>query len=147
VTLDEALAVYAEPKRGRGGRAAPAPLKELGVDPVSEKPITVRSGRYGDYVSDGETNATLRGADSPESLTFERAVELLADRRAAGPSKKKSAAEDDGEEDDGEEVDGEEDGGHEDDGEEDGGRRRRSPRRRRPRRGPRRRDATPPPRC
>jgi len=92
VTLEEALAVYAEPKRGRGGRAAPAPLKELGVDPVSEKPITVRSGRYGDYVSDGETNATLRGADSTESVTFERAVELLADRRAAGPSKKKATA-------------------------------------------------------
>ncbi len=92
VTLEEALAVYAEPKRGRGGRAAPAPLKELGVDPVSEKPITVRSGRYGDYVSDGDTNATLRGADTPESITFERAVELLADRRAAGPSKKKTAA-------------------------------------------------------
>ena len=88
VSLEEALAVYAEPKRGRGGRAAPAPLKELGVDPVSEKPITVRSGRYGDYVSDSETNATLRGADSTESVTFERAVELLADRRAAAPVKK-----------------------------------------------------------
>ncbi len=62
------------------------------MDPVSEKPITVRSGRYGDYVSDGETNATLRGADTPESITFERAVEMLADRRAAGPAKKKTAA-------------------------------------------------------
>lgn len=91
VTLEEALAIYAQPKRGRGGRAAPAPLKELGVDPVSEKPITVRSGRFGDYVSDGETNATLRGADSPESITFERAVELLSDRRAAGPAKKRGA--------------------------------------------------------
>ncbi|MGJ7439842.1 type I DNA topoisomerase [Aquipuribacter sp. MA13-6] len=91
VTLEEALAVYAQPKRGRGGRAAPAPLKELGVDPVSEKPITVRSGRFGDYVSDGETNATLRGADSTESITFERAVELLSDRRAAGPAKKRGA--------------------------------------------------------
>ncbi len=91
VTLEEALAIYAQPKRGRGGRAAPAPLKELGTDPVSEKPITVRSGRFGDYVSDGETNATLRGADSTESITFERAVELLSDRRAAGPAKKRGA--------------------------------------------------------
>jgi DNA topoisomerase I len=91
VTLEEALAIYAQPKRGRGGRAAAAPLKELGVDPVSEKPITVRSGRFGEYVSDGETNATLRGADTPESLTFERAVELLAERRAAGPAKKRGA--------------------------------------------------------
>jgi DNA topoisomerase I len=91
ITLEEALAVYAQPKRGRGGRAAAAPLKELGADPVSGGAITVRSGRYGDYVSDGETNATLRGDDTKESVTFERAVELLAERRAAGPAKKRGA--------------------------------------------------------
>ncbi|WP_336921388.1 type I DNA topoisomerase [Aquipuribacter sp. SD81] len=91
VTLEQALAIYAQPKRGRGGRAAPAPLKELGADPVSGGTITVRSGRYGDYVSDGETNATLRGDDTKESVSLERAVELLAERRAAGPAKKRGA--------------------------------------------------------
>ena len=91
ITLENSLAIFAQPKRGRGGRAAPAPLAELGTDPVSEKPITVRSGRYGDYVSDGETNATLRGADTKETVTLERAIELLADRRAAGPKKKAGA--------------------------------------------------------
>ncbi|MFC5382344.1 type I DNA topoisomerase [Aquipuribacter nitratireducens] len=89
-SLEEALAIYAQPKRGRG-RTAAAPLAELGTDPTSGGAITVRSGRYGDYVSDGETNATLRGDDTKESVTFERAVELLAERRAAGPAKKRGA--------------------------------------------------------
>ncbi|MCW2524572.1 MAG: topA [Frankiales bacterium] len=92
VSLDEALAIFAQPKlRGRRAAAAP-PLKELGVDPVSEKPMVVKDGRFGPYVTDGETNASLRRDDSVEEITDERASELLADRRARGPVKKKAAA-------------------------------------------------------
>ncbi len=80
LTVDEALALLAEPPRRRGQRAA-GPLKELGADPVSGKPMTVRTGRYGPYVTDGEVNASLRQGDSPESITVERAAELLAARR------------------------------------------------------------------
>ena len=82
VTLDEALKLLAEPKRRRGQRAAAAPLKEFGSDPASGKPVVLKSGRYGPYVTDGETNASLRKADDPETITEERAYELLADRRA-----------------------------------------------------------------
>ena len=89
VTLEEALALFAQPKT-RGRAAAAAPLKELGDDPVSGKPMVVKSGRFGPYVTDGETNASLRKGDDPESLTEERAAELLADRRAAGPAKKRA---------------------------------------------------------
>ncbi len=88
VTLDEALAIFAQPKqRGRRTAAAP-PLKELGPDPVSGRPMVVKDGRFGPYVTDGETNASLRRDDSVESLSDERAAELLADRRARGPAKK-----------------------------------------------------------
>jgi DNA topoisomerase-1 len=88
VTLDEALALLAQPKtRGRRAAAAP-PLKELGNDPVSGKPMVVKDGRFGPYVTDGETNASLRKGDDIETLTDERASELLADRRARGPVKK-----------------------------------------------------------
>ncbi len=80
LTVDEALTLLAEPPRRRGQRAA-GPLKELGADPVSGKPMTVRTGRYGPYVTDGEVNASLRQGDSPESITVERAAELLAARR------------------------------------------------------------------
>jgi DNA topoisomerase-1 len=88
VTLDEALALLAQPKQ-RGRNAAKPPLKELGDDPVSGKPIVLKEGRFGPYVTDGETNASLRSGDDIDSITSERAVELLADRRAAGPAKKK----------------------------------------------------------
>ncbi len=91
VTLDEALAIFAQPKQ-RGRRAAAAPLKELGADPVTQGQITVREGRFGPYVTDGETNASLRKGDDVESITLERAAELLADRRARGPATKKKAA-------------------------------------------------------
>ncbi len=88
ITLDEALKIYAEPKRrGRQGAATP-PLRELGVDPVSEKPMVIKDGRFGPYVTDGETNASLRKGDDVLSITDERASELLADRRARGPVKK-----------------------------------------------------------
>ena len=87
ITEDEALAIYAQPKqRGRG--AATAPLKELGNDPVSKQPVVVKAGRFGEYVTDGEFNATLRKDDSVESITLERAAELLAERREKGPAKK-----------------------------------------------------------
>ena len=91
ITLDQALAIYAQPKQ-RGRRAAAAPLKELGADPATGLPVVVKEGRFGAYVTDGETNATLRKADSVESVTIERAAELLAEKRAKGPAPKKRAA-------------------------------------------------------
>lgn len=88
ITLDEALKIYAEPKRrGRQAAAAP-PLRELGTDPASGKPMVIKDGRFGPYVTDGETNASLRKGDDVQSITDERASELLADRRARGPAKK-----------------------------------------------------------
>jgi DNA topoisomerase-1 len=89
LTVGEALALLAQPKRR--GRARP-PLKELGDDPVSGKPVVVKEGRYGPYVTDGETNASLRAADTIENVTPERAAELLQERRDKSPAKKKSAA-------------------------------------------------------
>jgi DNA topoisomerase-1 len=87
ITLDQALAIYAQPKQ-RGRRAAAPPLRELGSDPTTGLPVVVKEGRFGAYVTDGESNATLRTADSVESLTIERAAELLAEKRARGPAKK-----------------------------------------------------------
>nr|MDP9460287.1 type I DNA topoisomerase [Actinomycetota bacterium] len=74
-TLDEALAIFAQPKQ-RGRRAAAEPLKELGPDPVTQGAVTVREGRFGPYVTDGETNASLRKGDEVETITIERAAEL-----------------------------------------------------------------------
>jgi DNA topoisomerase I len=91
ITLEEALAKLAEPKQ-RGRRAAAPPLKELGDDPVSGKPVVLKEGRFGPYVTDGETNASLRAGDSIESVTPERAAELLQARRERGPAPKKRAA-------------------------------------------------------
>jgi DNA topoisomerase I len=91
ITLDEALAIYGRPKQ-RGRRSASAPLKELGNDPVSNQPVVVKDGRFGPYVTDGEVNATLRKSDSVETVTLERAAELLAEKRAKGPAPKKRAA-------------------------------------------------------
>src|SRR5690606_5080147 len=87
VTLEKALQILAEPKRRRG-QTTSAPLRELGVDPVSEKQMVIKDGRFGPYVTDGETNASLRKGDEVETITDERASELLADRRARGPVKK-----------------------------------------------------------
>ncbi|WP_265520356.1 type I DNA topoisomerase [Oerskovia flava] len=87
VTLEEALELYKQPKRGRGATAAP-PLRELGDDPTSGKPIVVKDGRFGAYVTDGETNRTLPRDTTPESITPEQAIELLAEKRAQGPKKK-----------------------------------------------------------
>jgi DNA topoisomerase-1 len=88
ITLEEALKIYAEPKRrGRQSASAP-PLRELGTDPASGKPMVIKDGRFGPYVTDGETNASLRKGDDVLSITDERAAELLADRRARGPAKR-----------------------------------------------------------
>ncbi|MFE0457146.1 type I DNA topoisomerase [Streptomyces sp. NPDC058914] len=87
ITLEEALEIYSQPKQ-RGRAAAKPPLKELGEDPVSGKPVVVKDGRFGPYVTDGETNATLRSGDSVETITPERGFELLAEKRAKGPAKK-----------------------------------------------------------
>ncbi|WP_200308261.1 type I DNA topoisomerase [Streptomyces adelaidensis] len=87
ITLEEALAIYAQPKQ-RGRAAAKPPLKELGDDPVSGKPVVVKDGRFGPYVTDGEANATLRAGDSVETITPERGFELLAEKRAKTPAKK-----------------------------------------------------------
>ena len=92
ITLDEALAVFAEPKRRRGQAAAAGPLKELGADPATGLAIVCKDGRFGPYVTDGEYNASLRKGDSVEELTLERAAELLAEKRAAGPPKAKRGA-------------------------------------------------------
>ena len=86
ITLEQALELLAKPKERRRRGAAAAPLRELGPDPATAKPIVVKTGRFGPYVTDGETNASLRAGDEVESLTFERAVELLAERRARGPA-------------------------------------------------------------
>ena len=93
ITLAEALALLAQPKQRRGRAADPG--RPMGEDPNSGAAILLKSGRFGPYVTDGETNASLRRADDPETITNERAVELLAERRAAGPStktRKKAAA-------------------------------------------------------
>ncbi len=93
LTLDEALEIYSKPKERRRGVAKP-PVKELGFDPTSEKPLIIKDGRFGMYVTDGETNATLRRGDTAEGMTLERGLELLAGRRAweaeNGPSPKKA---------------------------------------------------------
>jgi len=80
LTVEEAMKLLAEPPRRRGQRAA-SPVKELGADPVSGKSVTVRTGRFGPYVTDGEVNASLRQGDTPDTITIERAAELLAARR------------------------------------------------------------------
>ena len=82
LTVEQAEALLAQPKQRRGRGAPKAPLKEVGPDPASGKPIVVKDGRFGPYVTDGETNASLRRGDTPEGITLERAVELLAERRA-----------------------------------------------------------------
>ncbi len=89
VTLEHALALFAQPKQRRG-RASAQPLRELGTDPDTGSPVVLRSGRFGPYVTDGTTNASLRRGDDPESITMERAAELLAERRAAGPPVKRA---------------------------------------------------------
>jgi DNA topoisomerase-1 len=94
VTLEQAKEIFAQPKqRGRGRAAAAPPLRELGEDPASGQKVVVKEGRFGPYVTDGETNASLQKGDEVESITIERAAELLTARRekvAAGGGKKTS---------------------------------------------------------
>jgi DNA topoisomerase-1 len=93
VTLDEALEIYKQPKqRGRRTAAASPPLRELGEDASTGKKMVIKDGRFGPYVTDGETNASLRKGDSVEEMTDERASELLAERRAKAPVKRKAPA-------------------------------------------------------
>ncbi|RTL64594.1 MAG: type I DNA topoisomerase [Pseudonocardiaceae bacterium] len=92
VTLEEALEIYKQPKqRGRRTAAATPPLRELGNDSATGKPMVIKDGRFGPYVTDGESNASLRKGDSVEEITDERASELLAERRAKAPVKKAPA--------------------------------------------------------
>jgi DNA topoisomerase-1 len=96
VTLEHALALFAQPKQRRGRGQAAGPLREVGADPTTGKPIVVKEGRFGPYVTDGETNASLRTVDDPMTVTVERASDLLSERRAKealeGPPAKKAAA-------------------------------------------------------
>jgi DNA topoisomerase-1 len=88
IDLEGALALLAQPRQRRGQRAAATkPLRELGTDPAGGREIVLKEGRFGPYVTDGETNASLRRGDDPETVTLDRAVELLAERRAKGPAK------------------------------------------------------------
>ncbi|MFZ0665011.1 MAG: topoisomerase C-terminal repeat-containing protein, partial [Acidimicrobiales bacterium] len=89
VTLPEAVTLFSQPKSVRGRRAA-SPIKEVGVDPATSLTVTLRSGRFGPYVTDGTTNASLRRGDDVDNISIERASELLADRRAAGPPQKRA---------------------------------------------------------
>jgi DNA topoisomerase-1 len=91
VTLEEALALLAQPK-GRRGQAAPKPGIVVGVDPSTQREVQLKEGRFGPYVTDGETNASLRRADDPATISIERAADLLAERRAKDPAPKKKAA-------------------------------------------------------
>jgi DNA topoisomerase I len=89
IDMPGALALLAQPRQRRGQqRAATKPLRELGADPVGGKEIVLKEGRFGPYVTDGESNASLRKGDDPETVTLDRAVELLAERRAKGPAKR-----------------------------------------------------------
>jgi DNA topoisomerase-1 len=85
IDLASALELFSRPKERRFGGAGSSPGREIGIDPESGSPILLRDGRFGSYVTDGTVNASLRRGDDPESMTLERAAELLAERRAAGP--------------------------------------------------------------
>ena len=87
IGLDEAVRLLAEPRRRRG--QASGPLRELGPDPESGKPVVVKDGRWGPYVTDGEFNASLKSTDTVEHITLERAADLLQQRRDRGPAKKR----------------------------------------------------------
>ncbi len=87
VTLEQALEIYAQPKYG--ARRASSALAEFAEDPVSGKPIRVRDGRFGPYVTDGVTNVTIPRGEKPEEITYEKAVQMLADKRAKGPAPKR----------------------------------------------------------
>lgn len=91
ITLEEALEIYSQPKQRRGRGTPKPPLREFGLDPVSQKKVVVKDGRFGPYVTDGTVNVTVPRAETVEGLTEERAFTLLADKRAKGPAPKKPA--------------------------------------------------------
>ena len=90
VTLEQALEIFAQPKRRRGQAAARGPLRELGQDPATDKPVVIKDGRFGPYITDGQTNVTVPRSEDPATISAERAFELLADKRAKGPAKKRT---------------------------------------------------------
>ena len=90
VTLEQALELFAQPKRRRGQAAARGPLRELGQDPATDKPVVIKDGRFGPYITDGQTNVTVPRSEDPATISAERAFELLADKRAKGPAKKRT---------------------------------------------------------
>ena len=90
VTLEQALEIFAQPKRRRGQAAARGPLRELGQDPATDKPVVIKDGRFGPYITDGQTNVTVPRSEDPATITAERASELLAEKRAKGPAKKRT---------------------------------------------------------
>ena len=90
VALEQALEIFAQPKRRRGQAAARGPLRELGQDPATEKPVVIKDGRFGPYITDGQTNVTVPRSEDPATISAERAFELLADKRAKGPAKKRT---------------------------------------------------------
>ena len=90
VTLEQALEIFAQPKRRRGQAAARGPLRELGQDPATDKPVVIKDGRFGPYITDGQTNVTVPRSEDPTTISAERAFELLADKRAKGPAKKRT---------------------------------------------------------
>ncbi|MFC2779520.1 type I DNA topoisomerase [Actinomyces sp.] len=90
VALEQALEIFAQPKRRRGQAAARGPLRELGQDPATDKPVVIKDGRFGPYITDGQTNVTVPRGEDPATISAERAFELLADKRAKGPAKKRT---------------------------------------------------------
>lgn len=88
ITLEQALAIYAQPKTRRGRTAKP-PLKELGTDPASGKPVVIKDGRFGPYITDGTTNVTVPRSSTVEEIDADQAYTLLAEKRAKGPAKKR----------------------------------------------------------
>ena len=90
--MEKAKELFAQPKygRGRGRGAAKPPLRELGPDPETGKPVTIKDGFYGAYITDGETNRTLPKQYTPESIEPAEAFRLLAEKRAAGPAKRRT---------------------------------------------------------
>ena len=143
---DRGAAAQRHPRRGAGavrpaqdapGTGGGGPLRELGEDPETGAAVVVRSGRFGPYVTDGTTNASLRKGDEPETITIERAAELLADRRAAGPpveARRAATKASKVDQEDSQEGDQGQEGGQEDheDGDQEGSRQAGKPRPRRP---------------
>ena len=92
VTMEQAKAIFAQPKQRRGRGAAKPPLAELGAHPESGAPVRVLDGRFGPYITDGTINASVPRGTDPETVSLEQAVELLRERAARAPATKKAPA-------------------------------------------------------